>query len=190
MKKLLLLSALLGLALMARAETQAPASSFSNNNLPAVDHYVYLSELPQPADLTRDAAANGLTITRLDRTADRVVVTYRYPDGATGTVGYALLNSVGGSDQVKYERVERAPAPRTVVEERTVVRDPEIVYVEPRYRTRYYEPVDDFWLPLSLGIGLGWATTWHGGHNYYYHGGYHGGYRGGYHGGYSGGHRR
>jgi hypothetical protein len=175
------------LALSARAETSVPSSSLAASNLPAVDHYVYLSELPLGDDLMKDAAANGLTITRLDRTADRVVVTYRYSDGSTGTVGYALLGAAGVEDRVTYRT---SSEPRTVVEERTVIRDPEIVYVEPRYRTRYYDRVDDFWLPLTLGVGIGWATTWHGGHNHYYRGGHHSSYRGGYRGGYHGGNYR
>jgi hypothetical protein len=176
------------LALNASAETSVPSSSLTANNLPAVDHYVYLSELPLGDDLIKDAASNGLTVTRLDRTADRLVVTYRYPDGSTGTVGYALLGAAGVDDRVTYRT---SSEPRTVVEERTVIRDPEIVYVEPRYRTRYYDRSDDFWLPLTLGIGLGWATTWNSGHDHhYYRGGHHSGYRGSYHGGYRGTHHR
>jgi len=58
-----------------------------------------------------------------------------------------------------------------------VTPEPEVVYYEPGYRTRYVysDPVDNFWVPLTLGIGLGWATSWHGGHGHYYHG--HGGWR-------------
>src|SRR6478735_7334013 len=79
---------LLAFATLARA-------SVPSTDLPPVDHYVYLSQLPHPDDLIHDAAVNGLTITRLDHTADHVVVSYQYPDGHTATLGYALLGAAG-----------------------------------------------------------------------------------------------
>ncbi len=149
--------------------TLAASSAFAADavpaaELPAVNHLVYLSELPESADLMKSAAANGLTVTRLDRTSDRVVVTYSYPNGQTATLGYALLSSASAGDRVA--------ARRTVTE---VTREPEIVYVERPYRTRvvYRDRADDFWLPLTLGLGLGWATGYHGG----WHGHGHGGWR-------------
>lgn len=164
-------------ALSLRAEDRPATSAVPATALPEIDHMVYLSFLPEPAELMKDAEHNGLTVLRLDRMADKIVVSYKYPDGHTATLGYALLSSMRSSDRV---------ASRTEVAERTVVsteREPEIVYVERPYRTRvvYRDAYDDFWPPLSLGLGLGWATSWHGGGHYY--GGHHGG---GYHGG---GHR-
>ena len=160
-----------------RAEDRPATSAVPATALPEIDHMVYLSFLPEPAELMKDAEHNGLTVLRLDRMADKIVVSYKYPDGHTATLGYALLSSMRSSDRV---------ASRTEVAERTVVsteREPEIVYVERPYRTRvvYRDAYDDFWPPLILGLGLGWATSWHGGGHYY--GGHHGG---GYHGG---GHR-
>lgn len=158
------LLALLSLAVSAvfAADPVAPVPTVQ---LPVADHLVYLSELPESADLMKSAAANGLTVTRLDRTSDRVVVTYRYANGQTATMGYALLSAVGNGDWV-------APQPARVVEERTVTvvpREPEIVYYEPSYsRTRvvYRDRSDDFWLPLSLGLGIGWVTG-HNSHSHY-----------------------
>ena len=158
-------------ALSLRAEDKPSVSNLAAGPaaaMPEVDHMVYLSFLPEPADLMADAATNGLSVLRLDRMADKVVVSYRYPDGHTATLGYALLNSVKNGERV---------AARTTVTERTVVateRDPEIVYVDRPYRSRvvYRDYYDDFWPPLVLGLGLGWATSWHGGGHYY--GGYHG----------------
>lgn len=161
------------------AETAVPAGE-----MPVADHLVFLSELPASADLMKDAAANGLTIKRLDRTAERVVVTYSYPDGSISTMGYALLATAGNDDFVRPNptrvvRMEEAP-------EVTVVRsEPEIIYYEPSYRrTRYVyrDPVDNFWLPLTVGFGVGWITGSHG-HHISYRGGFHGNYRGGYRGG-------
>ncbi len=71
MKKLLIATLLLTGALAAQAADTAAAPA----TLPGVDHWVYLSELPDPAELTQNAAANGLTVQRLDQTADAVVIT-------------------------------------------------------------------------------------------------------------------
>ena len=167
------LLALLTLAVSpAFAADPAAPSAVPPAELPAVNHQVYLNELPESADLMQNAAANGLTVKRLDRTSDRVVITYGYPDGSTATMGYALLSSAGSTDRV-------APKERRATDERTVTvvsPEPEIIYYEPSYRrTRYVyrEPVDNFWLPLTLGLGIGWVTGHHG-----HHGRYHGGYRG------------
>jgi hypothetical protein len=154
--------ALLALAVSSTFAADAAATPAAPSAaLPVADHQVYLGELPASADLMQDAAANGLTITRLDRTSDRVVVTYRYPDGHTATLGYALLSSAGSADRV---------VPKTVIEKRVVVSsEPELIYYEPSYRrTRYVyrDAVDDFWLPLTLGVGIGWVT----GHHSHYRG--------------------
>ena len=158
------LLALLALAISpALAADPAASTAVTPAVLPAVDHQVYLSELPESADLMKSAAANGLTVKRLDRTSDRVVITYGYPDGTTATMGYALLSSAGSADRV-------APRPDREVRTVTVVNpEPEIISYEPRYRTRYVyrDPVDDFWLPLTLGVGIGWVTGHHSHHRGY-----------------------
>jgi hypothetical protein len=165
MRKLALLTACLALGsgIAARAADAAVAATAT---VPEVDHMVYLTFLPEPSELMADAKANGLTILRLDQTADKVIVSYKYPDGHTATLGYARLGSSSASNRVRE---------RTVVETRPV--DREVVYVERPYtRVVYRDPYwDDFWVPLTLGVGLGWVISdghgWHGG----YHGGWHGG---------------
>jgi hypothetical protein len=176
MKKLTLLalSLALGCGIAAGAADTTAAVT-----LPAIDHMVYLSFLPEPEDLMADAKAGGLTVLRLDKTADRVVVSYKYPDGHTATLGYALLSSARNSDRVNTTRTIDADEDRTVVERRTttvVERDPEVVYVERPYRTRvvYRDYNDDFWLPLTVGLGLGYITGHNSHGHYYYRGGYHG----------------
>lgn len=173
MKKLTFIALCLALGggLAARAEVAATPA------LPEVDHMVYLSFLPESEELMADAKTNGLTVLRLDRTADRVVVTYKYPDGNVGTLGYALLGSARGTDRVK-ERVVEVERPVTVIE-----REPEIVYVDRTPRTRVvYRERDDFWLPLTLGVGLGWVIGDSGHHHHHRHHYYRGGYRGHYRG--------
>jgi hypothetical protein len=158
MRNAFLLAFALTLIPLARADTSAVAPGA----LPAVDHMVYLSFLPEPDELLADAKANGLTVLRLDKTADRVVVTYKYPDGHTATLGYGLLGSAPPKDRIR----ER---PATVVERTTTVveREPEIIYVDRPYRERvvYREARDDFWLPLTIGLGIGYIS----GHHHHYH---------------------
>ncbi len=165
MKKLtLLLFIASGLSLGAQA--QAPAAV-----LPEVDHWVYLSELPDPAELTQSAAANGLTVQRLDQTADAVVITYKYSDGVVGTMGYKLLSAVRTSDRVVARVQPPSRAVYTQGDTTTVVvkDDPEIIYVEREPRTRVvYRERDDFWLPLTLGLGIGYVTGHHSHHHYSY----------------------
>ncbi|MBI2814274.1 MAG: hypothetical protein HYX71_08310 [Opitutae bacterium] len=151
------------------ADAAAPATTVPAGELPAVSHWVYLGELPESADLLKDAAANGLTVKRLDRTSDKVVITYGYPDGVTASLGYALLSSAHHADRTAAAPRREKPAAETRVV-RVVETEPEVVY-EPRYRRVRYiyrDPIDDFWLPLTLGVGIGWVTGHHG------HGGWHG----------------
>jgi hypothetical protein len=172
MKTLTLLSLLALVISPAFAADAAATSTVPAAQLPVADHQVYLNELPESADLMQSATANGLTVKRLDRTADRVVITYGYPDGSTATMGYALLSAAGTADLVAPKAIRERDRAVTVVSN-----EPEIIYYEPRYRTRYVyrDPLDDFWFPLTLGVGLGWVTSSHHG---YYRGGYHGGWRG------------
>lgn len=183
MKKLLIATLLLTGGLTAQAaDTAAPTT------LPEVDHWVYLSELPNPAELTQNAAANGLSVQRLDQTADAVVITYKYPDGVVGTMGYKLLSAVRPSDRVVARVQPPSRAVYTSGDTTTVVvkDDPEIIYVEREPRTRVvYRERDDFWLPLTIGLGIGYISGHH--HHSYprYH--YSGHYRSNW---YRNGHRR
>lgn len=168
MKKLLIATLLLAGGLAAQAADTAPAAP---TTLPEVDHWVYLSELPNPAELTQNAAANGLTVQRLDQTADAVVITYKYPDGVVGTMGYKLLSAVRTSDRVVARVQPPSRAVYTTGDTTTVVvkDDPEIIYVEREPRTRVvYRERDDFWLPLTLGLGIGYVTGHHSHHHYSY----------------------
>ncbi len=186
MKKLLLATLLLTGGLVAQAADTAPAAP---TTLPEIDHMVYLSFLPEPEDLMADAKTGGLEILRLDKTADRVVVTYKYPDGHTATLGYALLGSARNSDRVVARVQPPSRAVYTSDDTTTVVvkDDPEIIYVDRTPRTRVvYRDTDDFWLPLTLGLGIGYVTGHH--HHYYpRYGGHYRSYRSNW---YRSGHRR
>ena len=145
---------------------------------PQPDHVVYLAKLPAAADLVKSAGTQGVTISRIDQTADSLVVSYQYSDGRTSTFAYRLLSAAGqdtsgpiglvssgvagAPDRVVYV----TPQPSTTV----VYADPGSVY----YSRAYYDPAWDVFAPLAVGFGIGWFS----------HGGFwHGGWRGGWHGG-------
>ena len=156
--------------------TNTPASL---NGPGAIKQFVYLARLPTPTELISEAQAQGMTISRIEQSDDRLVVVYQYADGSSQTYAYKLLASAAGSPAatptVENMTVVSAPPPRVVYVE------PETVYYpSPRY-VRYYDPAWDFWAPVSFGINLGWHSG--GG---YYRGGYRGGHSSGRHGGHGG----
>ena len=140
----------------------------------AIKQFVYLAKLPTPADLISDAQAQGITVSRIEQSDDRIVVVYQYADGSSQTYAYKLLSSAGGSTAtapaVENMTVVSAPPPPPPPRVVYVEREP-VYYSGPRY-VRYYDPVWDFWAPVSLGIGLGWNIGGHG----FYRGGFSGGH--------------
>lgn len=123
----------------------------------AIDGFVYVEKLPSPTQLLSDAEAEHLTVVRMEQSADRILVVYRYPNGQTRAFAFstalpsgpAPATPAGANPQVVY-----------------TVAEPVYYYGPPRY-VRYYDPVWDFWAPLSIGIGLGWGF---GGYHHVHHG--------------------
>ena len=149
----------------------------------AIDHVVYLSKLPTPAELMQGAKTQGIAITRIDQTSDRMVVVYQYSGGRTSTFAYTLLTTDANYPAPVASSAVSAPA-STVTYTQTpqvVYAQPETIYYTPRY-VRYYDPAWDFWTPLALGVGIGLI----GGHGHGWYGGH--GWSGGGH-GWHGGHR-
>ena len=155
----------------------APAVSASLTDLPVANHLVFLAKLPSRAELTKDAQTKGLTITRIDQTADSVVVVYQMADGRKDTIAYTTLSADNTADETvaapatpPTQTVVSAGPPTTTT---VVYREPSTVYYTgPRY-VRYYDPYPDFWAPLAVGIGIGWLS---GGHSHGHGGGHHGGW--------------
>jgi hypothetical protein len=143
----------------------APAEN--TTELPGVSRLVYLPQLPTAASLQKEAAASGSTILRLDRTDDSVVVIYKHADGRNENVGYTILSPDSTTEERAVVATPSRPAPEITV---VSAPPPTIIYRESApvyYETRYYDPVDNFWAPLALGIGIGYISH---GHGTYYHG--------------------
>ena len=139
---------------------------------PAPAELVYMSQLPSPAALMKTAAAQGITVTKIDQTSVQTLVTYKYPDGRLNTVSYELLPAAesASAQAAPAPTVVSVPvptaAPATTVVYQTTAPDPYYspyyaAYAPGYYPWGWYAPVG-----ISLGFGFG-----HG----YYHGGYHGG---------------
>ncbi len=170
----LLVAALTGLPALAQEMTPAPAPVAPPPAAPAarpmVDGLVYVAQLPTPAQLMKEAAAEGITISRLEQTAGRILVTYQYANGTTRIYAYLPLAADGTVPAGTPALVASTTTPPAVV-----YAEPERVYYYPPRYARYYDPAWDFWAPLAIGVGLGWGFGDHG----HFHGGYHGGGHGG-----------
>ena len=151
-----------------------PAASAENTTaLPVVSRLVYLPQLPTAASLQKEAAASGSSIVRLDRTDDSVVVIYRHADGRTENVGYTILSPDSTQEEAAVVAAPSRPAPEITVV--SAPPPPTVIYRERApvyYETRYYDPVDNFWAPLALGIGIGYISHGHGTNYYGYGRGY------------------
>ncbi|MCX6953762.1 MAG: hypothetical protein NTV51_16545 [Verrucomicrobia bacterium] len=137
---------------------------------------VYSARLPGVNELSAAAAAQGLTIDRIEQTAAQVTAVYRNASGQTTTVAYLILPgasvaTAGTPAATGTVAVPASPAPKVVYYEPA----PRVVYYED-YAPAYYYGYPRYWgPPVSIGLGFGFRS---GG---YYRGGFHGGH-GGFHG--------
>lgn len=132
-----------------------------------VDGLIHVQQLPSTAQLTKDAEAEGMSITRMEQSADRIVVTYRYASGNERTFAYTTVLPENPDAQVDAPPAMPAPeSPRYTV----IYREPAPVYYYPRY---YYDPYP---FRSSFSIGLGFGNFGHYGRSHYYHGGFRGGH--------------
>lgn len=140
-----------------------------------IEGFVYVEKLPTPTQLMADAEAEHLTITRMDQTAGRIVVVYRYPDGHARTFAFTTVEPTGPApgpvamSQATYQVVSAPPAQNTVIYTEPA---PVYYYGSPDYYGRHYDPAWDFWAPLSIGVGIGWGFGGHEEHEW--HGGFEG----------------
>jgi hypothetical protein len=167
----------------------AQDNAAANPSAPAMpEHIVYLARLPAAADLIKSAGAQGVTISRIDQTSDRLVVTYQYASGRTSTFAYQLLSSAGGSAEPIGTVASSAPGGPDRVVYATAAPTTTVIYADPApvyYSGVYYNdynPAWDVFAPLAVGFGIGWASHggfWHG--HGWGGGGWHGGGRVGWH---------
>jgi hypothetical protein len=167
---LLLSTALAGTALI--AQDYAPAPTVTSTPPPPapaaapepvqVDGLIHVQQLPTPAQLTRDAEAEGMAITRMDQLSDRIIVTYRYASGNTRTFAYTATLPTNPNHEIAQE----APPPARSLEQSYTV-----IYTEPApvyYYPRYVRSYDSYWprSTFSFGIGFGrnYGTYGHHGH--------------------------
>jgi hypothetical protein len=167
---LVVFAAVAGTALVAQDNAPAPTVTSAPPPPPPtsapvqtpVDGLIYVQKLPSAAQLTADAEAEGMTVTRMEQLADRTIVTYRYASGNSRTFAYTTTlpedpDTVIGTAPAA-PHVSTAPAPSYTV----VYSEPAPVY----YYPRYYDP---YWPRSSVSIGLGFGRSF-GNYGYGYHG--------------------
>jgi len=91
-------------AAMTIAQPTSPAPAVING-------YVYVAKLPTPTQLLKDAEAEGLTIARMEQSADRMIVVYQYPNGSTRTFAYTPAAAQGSTSTVQAPPLATAMPP-------------------------------------------------------------------------------
>ncbi len=165
-------TALLTTGILAQTEVPAPASPpgavvsspsavvSPASPMPTPNSVIYIPRLPTPAELSSAAAAQSLTIDKMEVTSTQITVVYKFANGQTNTVAYALLPAAGPAPATAPGSTVVATAPTTTV-----------VYTTPA-PAYYYDPYPYYYgypwaWPVGFNIGIGY--TFHGG---YYHGGF------------------
>lgn len=126
---------------------------------------VYVPQLPSAADLTKAAAAQNVTVERIDQTASQITVAYKYANGQETVVSYQPLSAAGAAG---------VPVPATAA---PAAGTTTVVYSTPGYYygpSPYYYPWG-WYPPVTIGLGFGFHEGFHGGFHEGFHGGYHGG---------------
>lgn len=119
----------------------SPAPAVASSLVP--NQVVYAQTLPTAAELSNAAAAQGLTIERIEQTPAQVLVLFKYGNGQSTTVSYQLVPPAG--------------AVATPVMTPVAVEQPAVVYRRAP-RVVYYDDYYPYWYPpvsLSLGVGFG-----------------------------------
>jgi len=195
------------------AATALSAAAWAQPAAPqAPSEVIYLPQLPTAADLSRAAAAQGQTVTRIEQGNGGVTASYTNASGQTMVVSYQLLpNGASVAPGAPPPPATGGPAPAYGQDQNQVVVTqptspaPTVVYNDASAYNPYaydYYPAYGYspWYPaIGLGIGWGWGYNYgwggyrygwgHGGWGHPYYGragvGFHGGtaYRGGFRGG-------
>ena len=140
-----------------------PAIVSPASPMPAPNSIIYIPRLPTPAELSNAAAAQGLTIAKMEQTSDHITVVYQYANGQINTISYQLLSAAG------VVPAPGAPAPAVataVVPAYTTT----VVYPDSGYY--YYDPFYYPWGwpwygPVSLSLGFGYNYGHFGGGHFW-----------------------
>ncbi len=151
-----------------------PAATSADPTAPAmVNQTVYGQRLPTVDELSNAAAAQGLTVVRIEKTATQMTATYRYPNGQVSTVAYLMLANVSAAPAQVVSPT--SPPPPTVYYYNTA--PARVVYTDDDVPAAYYYGYPRYWYPsFSVGVGFGYR----GGGSYHGGGGHGGGHRGGF----------
>jgi hypothetical protein len=154
MKTKLITTLILGAAFLAEGAlaqtapatpTSAPAVAVPTTPAPlAPSQIIYAPRLPSVAELTNAAAAQKITVQKIEQTTSQITVVYQYANGQTNTVAYQLLPAANAAAPAA---VETAP-PSSVV----YAPPPRVVYYDsygPDYYPTYWYP------PVSFRLGFG-----------------------------------
>jgi hypothetical protein len=162
----LIAGSILATALFSTAAfAQNTVASASIAATPTPNEVVYVPQLPSAAELTKAAAAQGVTVEQINQTSSQITVVYKYSNGQVNTVAYQPLSAADAS---------AVPMPTTAAPG-TVAAAPAttVVYqTAPGYYYDYPYPYYGYgygwgWYPpVAIGVGIG------------FHGG--GGFRGGF----------
>ena len=144
----------------------APAPAAPAAATAAPNQIIYAPRLPSAAELTNAAAAQGVTVERIEQSASQISVTYKYSNGQTNTVAYQLLPTSTMPSPTQTTVVQSAPAPAVVYAPPPRV----IYYEEPIYYPRYY--YRPYYPPVSFSFGFGYRGHY-GGHYGSHFGGFH-----------------
>ena len=135
----------------------APAVVNAAPAAPAPNQIVYTPRLPGVEELTQAAAAQGLTIERIEQSTARVLVVYKYGNGQTNTVAYQVLPPTGsgpasaGTAPVAATPVAPPPpAPPPAVYYQT---PPRVYYYDDYWPGYYYDPYP-WYPPVSFRFGF------------------------------------
>jgi hypothetical protein len=166
---------LLATVASAQVTTPSPAPVVTSNSTSSANRVIYSPRLPSANELSNVAAAQGLTIDRIDQSDSQITATYRSSNGQVSVVSYQLLPN--GSD-ASSTTVVTSPAPTVVYSAapRVVYRTAPSYYY---YDEPYFYPWGSYgyYSPVSVSLGFGYYGHGYYGGRGYYHGG-HGGYRG------------
>ena len=133
---------------------------------------VYSPRLPSPTELTNAAAAQGLTVEKIEQGDAQVTAFYKTSDGQTNIVFYQLLPTAASATNAPV-----VVAPTTTAPTVYYAPAPQVVYYDdysPRYYSSYAYP-GYYYPPVSIGLGFGFRSggfrgSYHGGGFSHYHG--------------------